>query len=164
MSEAEVTPLEGRDLIIGMRDILANNPERHDQKEWISNYYLTPDEIEGYEEPIPLDLVRPYMTQPMSTQPVEPNSPWPMCGSTGCAIGWGAVLSAPPGSVLVDDGSILVTPDGERHPLLDWVAARMGITLDQAWYIANPIRERGRLIRILDALSEDPSLDPRFIQ
>ena len=163
MSEAEVTLLEGRDLMIGVRDILVNNPDRHDQDLWVGNYYLTPDELDGYEEPIPLDLVRPYMNQPMSTQPAEPNAVWPMCGSTGCAIGWGAVLSAPPGTVLVDDGSTLITPDGERHPLVDWVAARMGITLDQAWYIADADRERVRLVRILDALLEDPTTDLRLV-
>ncbi len=163
MSEPEVT-LEGRDLIAAVRDILVNNPDRHDQNAWISNYYLTPDEINAHEEePIPLDLVRPYANQPITAQPAEPNLPWPVCGSTGCVIGWGAVLSAPPGTTLVEAGTILVEPDGERHPLIDWVAARMGITLDQVCYISNPIRSRERLIRILDALLEDPTADPRLV-
>ena len=162
MSETEVTQLEGRDLIMGMRDILVNNPDRHDQGAWLSNYYLTPDEIGSYREPIPLDPILPYMNQPMSTVPVEPNAPWPVCGSTGCAIGWGAVMAAPPGTVLID-GEVLVFPDGTTRPLLDWVAARMGITMYQAMYIANPNRERERLIRILDALLEDITTDPMFV-
>ena len=163
MSEAEFTPLEGRDLINAVREILVNNPDRHDQESWISNYYLTPDEIIAYEEPIPLDLIRPYVTQPMPTQPVETNSPWPVCGSTGCVLGWAAVLSTPPGTTVVDDGGVLVTPDGLRHRLVDWVAVRMGITWDQAYYIADADRSRERLIRILDALLEDPNTDLRLV-
>lgn len=166
MSEAEVTQLEGRDLIMGMRDILVNNPGRHEQADWISNYYLTPDEINSHHEPIPFDLVRPYANQPIPNEPVEPNAVWPVCGSTGCAIGWGAVLSTPPGTVLVEDAGmhmILVFQDGTEHPLLDWVAARMGITISQAAYISDPDRERERLIRILDALLEDPTTDLRFV-
>lgn len=162
MAETEFTPLEGRELIAALRDILEGHPDRHDQNVWISNYYLTPDELTEYREPIPLDLVREYADKDMSTEPVEPNVPWPVCGSTGCVIGWGGVLSSPAGTIL--DGVILIMPDGDAHPLLDWVAARMGITHDQAGYIANPNRERERLIRILDALLDDIHTDLRFVQ
>ena len=162
MPETEFTPLEGRELISAVRDILVLHPERHDQEAWISNYYLTPDEIIGYTDPIPLDLVRKYADKDMSTEPVEPNAPWPACGSTGCVIGWGAVLSTPPGTVM--DGTLIVTPDEEMHPLLDWVAARMGLTLGQVVYISHPYRERERLIRILDALIADPNTDPRLVE
>jgi len=54
MSETGVTLLEGRDLIIGVRDILVNNPDRHDQESWLGNYYLTPDEINEHVAPISL--------------------------------------------------------------------------------------------------------------
>lgn len=60
-------------------------------------------------------------------------------------------------------GCIITTPDGERHPLVDYVAAKMGISMVQAIYIASTIRTRERLIRIFDALIEDPTMDPELV-
>ena len=68
--------LTGRDLMIAVRRILVENPERHEQDVWLGNYYLTPDELrDGYTLDLSLDEMRPYALQPIRTQPEEPNSP-----------------------------------------------------------------------------------------
>lgn len=167
MSENAEAPLvapqlEGRDLIIGVRDILVNNPDRHDQQYWIGNYYLTPDEVRCNVSPIPIDLVREYADQPVRYEPSDPEAAWPMCGSTACACGWGAVLSAPPGSFL--DGSLLILPDGSCVQVDEWVGDRMGVTEEQREYVFSPIRARERLIRILDALIENPDTEVCMVQ
>jgi hypothetical protein len=159
---AAVAPvLEGRDLIAGVRDILVNNPDRHDQERWLGNYWLTPDEINCHRGQIPIDLIRQYADKPMNAEPSDMEAAWPMCGSTACACGWGAVLSAPPGSFI--DGATIVFPDGTWQQMETWVGGRMGLTTDQAKYVFSPIRERLRLIRILDALIEDPETDPASV-
>ena len=155
--------LTGRDLMVAVRRILVENPERHEQDVWLGNYYLTPDELrDGYTLELSLDEMRPYALQPLPMQPEEPNSPWPVCGTTGCVAGWAAVLSAPPGSLV--RGSRILFPDGAFETLDRWVARRMGITREQAAYMFNPNRDTARLIRILDALIEDPSTDPALVE
>jgi len=74
---------------------------------------LTPDEVmDGGELMLPVDLIRPYAMRPVTTQPEDPGSQWPVCGSTGCVAGWGAILAAPPGSFI--RGSRIFLPGGEE--------------------------------------------------
>lgn len=155
-TEQERVPLEGRELLIAVREILVKNPERHDQQVWVGNAYLTPDELElGNELMLPVELIRPYAMRPLTVQPEEAGARWPVCGSTGCLAGWGGVLSAPAGSFI--RGPRIVLPDGEEHLLHYWSAEKMGIRQHQAGYLFSPNRSRERLIRILDALIEDPT-------
>jgi hypothetical protein len=152
------SPLEGRELTIALRRILAENPDRHEQEVWLGNAYLTPDELsENGDLLLPLDMIRPYAMLPVRPQPEETGAVWPVCGSTGCVCGWGAVLSAPAGSFI--RGFRILTPDGEEHQLDGWVARKMGINSDQASHLFSPLRGRERLIRLLDALIENPETD-----
>ena len=155
--------LGGRDLIVAVREILVKNPERHDQAYWVGNYYLTPDELMdsgGFQ--IPLDEVRPYAMRPIATEPEDSGARWPVCGTIGCVAGWAGVLAAPPGSTLT--GFMLTLPDGEQWELSRWVARRMGISQAQAAYLFSPNRSRERLIRLLDALAEDPDANLALVE
>lgn len=159
----DLANLEGRELMIAVRRILVENPERHDQGVWVGNYYLTPDELsDNGDRLLPVDEIRPYAMQPIAMQPEEPNAPWPVCGSTGCVAGWAAVLAAPPGSFI--RGWRIVLPGGAEFPLDKWAASRMGISSWQAAYLFNPNRGRERLIRLLDALIEDPGTELELVE
>jgi hypothetical protein len=165
MSETDQdwVPLEGRDLLVAVRAILVENPERHDQQVWVGNFYLTPDELaDGTELMLPADLIRQYAMRPLTTQPEEPGAQWPVCGSLGCVAGWGAVLSAPHGSFI--KGPRIVLPSGEKMLIHYWAAEKMGLSNDQAAYLFSAGRgSRERLIRILDALIENPNANVELV-
>lgn len=143
-------PLEGRDLLIAVRDVLVENPERHNQEVWIGNKFR----LTGSEINIPVDLMRPYAYQPLPAEPADPSAAVPACGSTGCAFGWAAVFSTPPGT-LISNGKITL-PDGEEHYIGEWVTEKMDIGSISASHIFSPLLSRERLIRMLNALILDP--------
>lgn len=162
-ADQDLVPLEGRDLIIATRRILVENPERHEQEVWIGNAYLTPDELsEGTGLLLPVDLIRSYALRPVTAQPEDPGARWPVCGSTGCVAGWSGVLSAPQGSFI--KGHVIVLPNGDEWSLSRWAAKKMGITPIQAAYLFSPMRSQERLIRILDALIEDPATNIELVE
>lgn len=151
-------PLEGKELLIAVHRILVENPERHAQEVWVGNYFLTPDEVaDASDLDLPVDEIRPYALRPINVQPEQPGAVWPVCGSTGCIAGWGAILAAQPGSRI--RGNRIILPNGDKWPMDMWVARKMGLTWEQADYLFSPARQRERLIRILDALIEDPTTD-----
>ena len=119
-------PLEGRDLLVGLRDILVANPERHNQAAWLGNVYADPEKG-GLEErtQVPVDEIRRYMFTPPPLQPADSDAEVPPCGTTGCAFGWAAILAAPPGSYITN-GRVYF-PDATLENVADWVAPRLGL-------------------------------------
>lgn len=148
----EWVPLEGIELLRALRDILVNNPERHEQEAWLSNYFLTPDELDENPTLIPVDQIRQYATQPIPHTPQDMGSLWPVCGTTGCIAGWTGVLAAPPGSK-IGNGRIYF-PDGTDQHLFNWAGPKLGLDHEQASFMFSMYRHRERLIRILDAMIE----------
>jgi hypothetical protein len=155
MTETQWVPLDGRDLILGVRDILVRNPERHDQRMWLGNVFFGAELRSTYQ--VPVDRIREFMWQPIPDGPGDTTVMVPPCGSTGCAFGWAGVLSAPQGS-FISNGA-LYTPDGERRDIVEWVTEKMGITSDQAGYMYAPQRSTEQMIAILTALADDIHTD-----
>src|SRR5260370_17289580 len=89
---SEWTPLEGRDLLIAVRRIVGNNPERYNQESWISNVFRS-----AYvQRPLPtllVDMARQFAYLPVPVTPADPTRPG--SGTTGCSPGWRPSLVAP---------------------------------------------------------------------
>lgn len=160
MTETEQwVPLGGTDLILGVRDILDRNPGRHDQATWLGNVFYGMELNSRHQ--VPVDRIRAFMYEPVPLTPGDKDNPVPPCGSTGCAFGWAAVLSAPRGSY-ISNGRVYL-PGGRHESIIDWVVPRMGITDDQAVYMFSPNRSTEQLIAILGALAEDINADVRAV-
>lgn len=159
MTETQRAPLAGRDLILGVRDILRDNPDRHEQAIWLGNVFYDGDLNSNYQ--MSVDLIRDFMWQPIPDGPGDTTVMVPPCGSTGCAFGWAAILSAPRGS-FISNGR-LELPDGKTYSIIDWVTPRMGITNGQAAYMFAPHRSTEHLIAILTRLADDIGTDVRAV-
>jgi hypothetical protein len=154
-------PLEGPDLLRGVRDILIANPERHNNRLWVGNVYLDLESDIKERRKVPVDQIREHMFQPIPANPQDTGAEVPPCGTTGCAIGWGGILSAPAGSY-VTNGRIYL-PDGSSHWLMDWVPPRMGLNPGDASSVFSPNRTTQQIIDIMDARIADPEADIRAI-
>lgn len=159
MTDTQWVPLEGRDLILGVRDILDRNPGRHDQRTWLGNVFWD-DDLPSRSK-VPADQIRAFMYQPLPLAPDDLSTAIPPCGSTGCAFGWAAILSAPQGA-FISNGRVYL-PGGTSWSITDWVIPRMGLTAEQGTYMFAPNRSTEQLIAILTALAEDIDADVRAV-
>ncbi len=147
----EWTPLEGRDLLIAVRRIVGNNPERYNQESWISNVFRS-----AYvQRPLPtllVDMARQFAYLPVPVTPADATRP--VCGTTGCVAGWGAILGAPDGTQ-VNNGSVFL-PDGTDSSIWDYARERFGLDTMQASWLFEGNRTRDEVLEALDALIENP--------
>ena len=160
MAEPQV-PLRGTALLQGVRDILIQNPERHDQSTWVGNVFMSKVIDLSERVKVPVDEIRAHMREPFPDEPADSSTPAPACGTTGCALGWAAILAAPAGSY-VTNGRVCF-PNGESDYMPDWVAPLMGFTPAEASFVFSPSRTREQLIDILNARIADPAADIREI-
>lgn len=147
----DYTPPTRRELLTAVRDLVRDNPERHDQGHWIANRFTS-----GYSLPrVRLERLRPYALAPIPEVPLDGSSP--VCGTKACVAGWAVILGENPVALVRDDEYIWL-PGGARS-IQDRARELLSLTGRQASWLFSACRSREEVLKGLDALIADPSAD-----
>jgi hypothetical protein len=136
-------------LLSDVVDILEYNPERHDQRHWVTGEFGT-NGIYG----ATVDVLRRFADQPMPDEPVDEAAP--VCGTQGCIAGWLAIKGSPPGTVIASDGNLILPGAGYITTISAQAAHVAQLDANQSAWLFNGDRERPELIDALNQLIEDP--------
>lgn len=136
-------------LLREVRQVVADNPERHNQNTWISSLF-------GSLNDTLVEEVRQLALQPLPGTVDDYTSP--ACGTTGCVAGWASVLAAPKGSVF--RGMRIEFPDdgGSAH-VSQYAEKALGLSDGQAIDLFSPDNSREYVLKELDYLIEHPDDD-----
>lgn len=132
-------------LLTGVRDIVANNPERHQQETWLSNAL-------GYVADMKVEEARAYISTGIPEFPEDPARP--VCGTTACLAGWIAIMAAPPGSIITSE--YMHIPGQAADSIARYARKAAGLDEYQAAWLFDGDRYREEIIDALDQLIVDP--------
>jgi hypothetical protein len=139
------TPPDRVTLLRAVRQIVAENPGRHDQSGWVGNVF-----DDGYSRNAVLGDVQALAMTPVPLAPLDAGNP--VCGTAGCVAGWLGILGSDPRAVL--RGSYVRLGGREEH--VSGLAAKYaGLNPRQERYLFAVIRTREEILTALDALIED---------
>ena len=141
MPDTTTAITDPHELLIAVRNVIRDNPERHDQGTWIGNVWG--------DTKAPAATYRKYAMAPVPETPADTENP--VCGTTACVAGWAVILGETNHRILQTWG--LGTHIHERAmellDLSDW----------QADYLFAGYLHRTDVLSYLDALIEDPYAD-----
>lgn len=151
------TPPSPRELKIRVRNHIELYPERHDQRIYFGNKFIS-------EHLSSADRFHPTFAQvreqALTAMPDEPADPFmPVCGTTACVAGWTLVFGENPAAQIRSSWDMTsehgnrVDPDARARELLD-------LTPDQGTYLFSASRTRRQVLLYLTALIDDPDAAP----
>ena len=141
-------PPSAHDLLIAVREIIVDNPERHDQSRWAGNVFA---DAQGT-----LGAIRNLALTPIPDEPMDEASP--VCGTTGCTAGWTVFLGDDPRATLTYSQNVM-TPDGETCDIGYRARELLGLSREQSDYLFDGDRTREEVIDALDDLINNPDAD-----
>jgi len=135
-------PPEPHDLLIAVRAVIAGNPLRHRQGDWVTNLFGDDDAGKKLRQIRENALVPPERGG---------------CGTAGCAAGWGVFLGDDPRATLGPYTSGISYPDGRTLWVADRAAELMGLSEFQRFWLFGADRAPWEVLRGLARLIEDPA-------
>lgn len=81
------------------------------------------------------------------------------CGSTACVAGWTAILAAPEGSAISENGMLRLYSDGEFTHLASYARAQLNLTLPQTNWLFEGHRTVTEVLWALDNIAADKEWD-----
>ncbi len=134
-----------------VREIIADNPERHDQNIYHGNAFERSPTFDYFYHIVPAEQAREWALRPIPEQPENQDL---ICGTTACVAGWAAILAAPAGSQIT--GRNLQEPYGPQVHIEDYARRHLGITHVQAAWLFHSRRSRDEVLRGIDYLLSHP--------
>lgn len=140
-----------RELLVLVRDIVEDHPERHNQGRWVGNVFekiavMTVDEL------------RQYALADMPESPAMPDRP--VCGTTACVAGWAVIAGSAPGSVIKrtewEYDTEVTFPDGTGKQVSQYAQELLDLDSGQASWLFDEYRTREEVLFGLDALIGNP--------
>jgi hypothetical protein len=145
----EWTQPYARDLLIAVRDIVAEHPERWNQRQWVGNVFTSPSGGK-------VEDLAPFAMSPLPEEPLNEDNP--VCGTRACVAGWAAILGSPPGTVIDGNGDMMIPGEINDDIMSAMRRARdvLGLDENQADYLFDAYRTHQEVLDALGALLDDP--------
>jgi hypothetical protein len=143
----EFTPAELAALIA---DIIRNQEDRWGQGSWFYAPNWGKWDSELYEDvytPIPVEKVQASL---------EPGS---TCASTACVAGWAAVLTSPPGTVIVDTYHLQLPSRADKTSLERRGQEALDLDRYEADWLFSACRSKAEVLAALDAIAAGEDWD-----
>jgi hypothetical protein len=145
------TPPDSHTLLIAVRDLVLENPERHDQEHWVSNVFGT---MRG--KRFDVTALRAFAVKGLPEEPQDDSNP--VCGTRACVAGWTVILGDDP-RVRLDGDIGIIFPDGKAGSYSERARELLGINDRQAEYLFDMNRTRDEVIGALNTLIDDPDAE-----
>ena len=142
------TPPAPHDLLIQVRDVILNNPERHNQGSWITNEF-------SYHVPrVELGILRRFAAKLLPEVPEDEDDP--ICGTQACVAGWAVILGDDPTARIFDTTAVTET-DGTKVEFGYRARDLLGLDSIQAHWLFAADRTRDEVLDALNALIDNPA-------
>lgn len=148
---AKPTPREVTEFVL---QVVEQNPERHNQRQWVGNVFTRGENALDVKE-----MLR-HALAPVPETPENPDQPY--CGTTGCVAGWAVAYGSQPGTMLVSSyisGYCTLFPDGTQVNTSTAASDLMGLNEYQADWLFDEYRTHEEVTSALHELLENPAAD-----